>query len=456
MRERTTILLVLALWALAACRGAPEAGGTPGGAAPVPAGSPLAVVERYTAACETGDVATATGLWGEVQQEGIALAGPCSAIEEAYQTATTRGALGEPELRGETTYVTWQWAWEEPVRVERVRVALAQEGAGWRVIEVQRGESYSEVREAVTEALPAPVEVQQNGALPEGISYVVQEGVDGERMVVRVTGSDGSERIEEQRITQEPVTWQVVEGTRPAAEVEATVEQWVEDYFAAYQSGDFERVVEMAPEAAPYPVAAASEVARLELVRVEVGSPQRPRVVHVEELALEARSGEPKRAAEIELAGRPYLEPIGLEWQVPAEVDYRLFGLELQTQLLKIRVRWDPTTDGWESDFWGVWGAGASGETQTLAGVTITLEGIALLPTETLVVVSADSRKTAFVVLPEAGREVLVNYNQLPLGAAWFATSLDPAQEAVVVGVRVGFLGIESMEERSYSIPLVR
>lgn len=456
MRERTTILLVLALWALAGCRGSPEAGGTPRTATALPASSPLALVEQYVAACEAGDVATATALWGGAQQEGIALAGPCSAIEEAYQDATTRGALGELEVRGETTYVTWQWAWEEPVRVERVRVALSEEPGGWRVIEVQRGGSYREAREEVTEAIPAPVEVEENALLPEGLSYVAQEGVDGERMVVRVTGSDGSERIEEQQITREPVAWQVVEGTRPAAEVEATVEQWVEEYFAAYQSGDFERVVEMAPEAASCPVAAASEAAGLELVRIEVGAPQRPRVVRIEELALEARSGEPDRAAEVELTGRPYLEPVGLEWEAPVEVDYRLFGLELQTQLLKIRVRWDPTTDGWESDFWGVWGAGASGETQTLAGVTIALEGIALLPTGTLVVVSADSRKTAFVVLPEAGREVVVNYNQLPLGAAWFATPLDPAREAVEVGVRVGFLGIEQAEEGTYTIPLVR
>lgn len=459
MRRRTAILLVLVFSALSACDGAGPlaAGSTPGAATGAPATSPLALVEQFTAACESGDVATATGLWGAAQRKAVALTGPCGAIGEGFQTATTRGAMGSPELRGETTYVTWQWTWEEPVRREQVQVALAEEGASWRILEVQRGESYREAREAVTEAIPAPVEVQQDAALPEGISYVAQEGSEGERAFVRVTGSDGSERIEEERVTLEPVAWQVVERTRPTAQVEAAVQRWVEAYFAAYESGNIARVVEMAPEALPYPVAMASEVARLEFVRVEVGVPQRPRVVRAAELALapEARSGEPERAADIELAGRPYLEPIGLEWEAPVEVKYRLFGVELQTQLLSIRVRWNPTTDGWESDFWGVWGAGLSGESDTLAGATITLEGIALLPTGTLVAVSAATRST-FIVLPTAAREALVPYDQLPLAGAWFNHPLDPAQEAVTVGVRVGFLGIEAVEERSYSIPLVR
>lgn len=220
-----------------------------------------------------------------------------------------------------------------------------------------------------TERVPAPVEVEQDAALWDEVSYVVREGVAGER------------GIETGTVYSEPVAHVVRTGTLSEEAMIAAATDAVEAYLTAYQAGDYAAVQAASRDTATISEAAAAE-ASLKIIGWAFEGRGRPQAqaIQAQSLGWRDSAAPPVAERDFDIEGGPINEPFGIEVTLPAQIELEAFGRSIPWEG-KLLAIWD-TENGWQVEPWGVVAAGKSAAVLGDAR----LLGAALWPRETLVV----------------------------------------------------------------------
>ena len=349
--------------------------------------SPEGVVNAYLDACLNNDPATALSLY-TAELQSLYAADPCGG--DAVVATAVRSAHYGTEVSGNTAYVEWEWAWTEPEKTSRFQYSLANSNEGWRIFD---GEYTYQEEVTTTETIgmiPASVVIEQDADLLEGIAYLKQSGIDGSNVIVTavrtINGQTVSEELISETITAEAQDVIIAVGTKPRVEVLAEARQFVEGYFATYQSGGFADLVPLIlfDDIQGVSIQGANDIAQTEIVTVDVDEAISVNVYPVEEIndRLEGHRREPER--QMSLPNTPYQEPIYLEIIVPVFVRYRLFGVEVTSEAEAVAL-YRPD-QGWQMRYWGVLLVADEQETEIRDDYELQVKGVALMHNATVVV----------------------------------------------------------------------
>lgn len=368
-----------------------------------PPDSPEAAIQVFLSACLIGD--SATTLDSFLPDLRALIVATDSPICESMRDMTDVGSHYSTEMAGQTARVEWQWAWEGGE--QRYFYELSRAEGEWFLLDGD----FIDISDEVNMPAEILVSYEDDASLLEGVSYISQMGTAG-----------GQETI-------------VTTGTMPRNQVMAEAKQFVEAYFADYQTGDFQAVTSTVypDDIEQVDVEAVNTIANMEITEIDIDEPTEISV-YATNYINESYRLEPLR--EFALQNEPYLEPPIVEVVVPVFIRFRALGHDW-TDETDMAVIYHPE-QGWMVRYWGILTAVAEAESQVRDTYEFRLDGLALTHQATLVV--------ATVVQPDLGD---LNWVSISVSDDLTPTPTGSAMLDMAEGVTTGAVQLDPFDARA-------
>lgn len=358
-----------------------------------PKDTPETAVAAYIDACAKGDLATAQTFFSAktlqlIQAFGNNACGSDSDLEQLSQLSSSK--VYETTTAGNTAYVEWELIWTEPAKTERYKYTLGQTDGQWFIIDVEQTYSETVVTEEREEVIQPNIITEESDDLLGGVAYVKTEGFEGSQTVIIETHIVNGQITERNVIPSEIHTPSqdtvIIVGVQRRAEVLASAQQFVQDYFTAYQNGEYaDLVAKSFPDTvAGLDIAQANTTAQFRLLDFAVQSVSSLEVISAELPQSPYFTSSPSQNRQ--LPNNPYSSPIWLEAKLPLFVRYELFGIE-QAEDITLSVFYQPDA-GWFLSYWGVQIAAGQQPVKTGGGYEVQVEGLALIRGQAFVAIN--------------------------------------------------------------------